>query len=261
MVSLTTEVGSLATSLNAMLTQIEHSFAVQRASEERMRRFVSDASHELRTPLATVRGYGELYRIGGIPESQVSSAMVRIESEATRMTGLVSDLLQLARLDEGRPLDLQTVELTGLADDAAADVRVLDPDRVVAVVGPDGGAPAPVHAVADEQRVRQILANLTENARMHTPAGTPVEIAVGSEGRTAVLEVRDHGPGVPPAETERIFGRFYRLDSSRSRASGGSGLGLAIVAAIAAAHGGTTRASETPGGGLTITVTLPISRD
>lgn len=257
----TTEVGSLATSLNAMLTQIEHSFAVQRASEERMRRFVSDASHELRTPLATVRGYGELYRIGGIPESQVPSAMVRIESEATRMTGLVSDLLQLARLDEGRPLDLQTVELTGLADDAAADVRVLDPDRVVAVVGPDGGAPAPVHAVADEQRVRQILANLTENARMHTPAGTPVEIAVGSEGRTAVLEVRDHGPGVPPAETERIFGRFYRLDSSRSRASGGSGLGLAIVAAIAAAHGGTTRASETPGGGLTITVTLPISRD
>ena len=109
--------------------------------------------------------------------------------------------------------------------------------------------------------MRQILANLTENARMHTPAGTPVEIAVGSEGRTAVLEVRDHGPGVPPAETERIFGRFYRLDSSRSRASGGSGLGLAIVAAIAAAHGGTTRASETPGGGLTITVTLPISRD
>lgn len=253
----TTEVGSLAHSLNAMLAQIERSFAAQRASEDRMRRFVSDASHELRTPLATVRGYGELYRIGGIPEQEVPAAMGRIESEATRMAGLVSDLLQLARLDEGRPLSLEPVELTRLAHDAAADLRVLDPDRRVAVVALDGGDPAPTAAVADEEKVRQILASLTENARMHAPVGTPVEIAVGHAGSRAVLEVRDHGPGIPPEEAERVFGRFYRIDPSRSRASGGSGLGLAIVAAIAAAHGGTARALATAGGGLTIRITLP----
>ncbi|MGM0386761.1 MAG: ATP-binding protein [Actinomycetota bacterium] len=258
----TTEVGSLANSLNVMLAKIEHSFAVQRASEERMRRFVSDASHELRTPLATVRGYGELYRIGGIPEGQVPGAMGRIESEARRMSGLVTDLLQLARLDEGRPLSLAPVDLTRLADDAASDLRVLDPARTVTVVGLDGldGPDARVTtAVADEEKVRQILANLTDNALRHTPVGTPVEIAVGSDEGNAVLEVRDHGPGVPPEDADRIFGRFFRLDTSRSRTSGGSGLGLAIVAAIAAAHGGTTRAGQTPGGGLTIRITLPQS--
>lgn len=253
----TTEVGSLANSLNVMLAKIEHSFAVQRASEERMRRFVSDASHELRTPLATVRGYGELYRIGGIPDEQVPGAMRRIESEATRMSGLVTDLLQLARLDEGRPLALAPVDLTHLADDAASDLRVLDPARTVTVVGLDGPDARATTAVADEEKVRQILANLTDNALRHTPDGTPIEIAVGSDDGHAVLEVRDHGPGVPPEDADRIFGRFFRLDTSRSRTSGGSGLGLAIVAAIASAHGGTTRAGETPGGGLTIRIMLP----
>jgi len=253
----TTEVGSLANSLNVMLAKIEHSFAVQRASEERMRRFVSDASHELRTPLATVRGYGELYRLGGIPDDQVPGAMGRIESEATRMAGLVSDLLQLARLDEGRPLSLEPVDLTHLAHDAAADLRVLDPSRTVTVVGLDGARAGPTNAVADDEKVRQILANLTGNVLMHTPAGTPVEIAVGSDGGTAVLEVRDHGPGVSAEDADRIFGRFHRVDNSRSRASGGSGLGLAIVAAIASAHGGTTRAIATPGGGLTVRIALP----
>lgn len=251
-----TEVGSLANSLNVMLAKIEHSFAVQRASEERMRRFISDASHELRTPLATVRGYGELYRIGGIPANQVPNAMRRIESEATRMAGIVSDLLQLARLDEGRPLALSSVDLTQLAHDTAFDLRMLDPTRRVTVVGLTGPV-APTHALVEEQKVRQILANLTDNVLRHTPEGTPVEIAVGADQTGAILEVRDHGPGVPAEDAQRIFGRFFRLDTSRSRTSGGSGLGLAIVASIAGAHGGSTHAFETPGGGLTIRVMLP----
>lgn len=256
-----TEVGSLAHSLNVMLTTIENSFAAQRASEERMRRFVSDASHELRTPLATVRGYGELYRLGGIPEGELPGAMQRIESEANRMASLVADMLQLARLDEGRPLDLGAVELTHLAADAAANLRVLDPTRPVQVVGLTTTRAPRVIAFADEERVRQILSNLTENALTHTPAGTPVEFAVGSDGPFAVLEVRDHGPGVSPEDAAHIFGRFFRVDTSRSRASGGTGLGLAIVAAVAAAHGGSASAAETPGGGLTIRVTLPAGED
>ncbi len=252
-----TEVGSLANSLNTMLTQIESSFAARRESEERMRRFVSDASHELRTPLATVRGYGELYRLGGIPPAELPGAMQRIESEAERMSSLVADMLQLARLDEGRPLDLREADLTGLAQDAAANLQVLDPSRPVQVVGLTGGPPPSVTAVVDEEKVRQILSNLTENALTHTPSGTAVEFAVGTDGPDVVLEVRDHGPGVPVADRDSIFGRFVRVDTSRSRASGGTGLGLAIVAAIAAAHGGSASAVETPGGGLTVRVTLP----
>ena len=187
--------------------------------------------------------------------------MQRIESEANRMASLVADMLQLARLDEGRPLDLGAVELTHLAADAAANLRVLDPTRPVQVVGLTTTRAPRVIAFADEERVRQILSNLTENALTHTPAGTPVEFAVGSDGPFAVLEVRDHGPGVSPEDAAHIFGRFFRVDTSRSRASGGTGLGLAIVAAVAAAHGGSASAAETPGGGLTIRVTLPAGED
>lgn len=272
----TTEVGSLAASLNAMLSQIEEAFAVQEASEERMRRFVSDASHELRTPLATIRGYGELYRMGALDTpDKVDDTMGRIEDSATRMGTLVNDLLALARLDEGRPLRHEPVDLVSLARDSAQDLHALDPTREVRLVGLGTGAKAPaaLRVVGDEDRLRQVLANLVGNVARHTPAGTPVEIALGavrpatppgdaqagSPGTVAVLEVRDHGPGVPSDQRGRVFERFYRADSSRNRASGGSGLGLAIVAAIAGAHRGRVSVHETTGGGLTVRVDLPLA--
>ena len=273
----TTEVGSLAASLNAMLSQIEEAFAVQEASEERMRRFVSDASHELRTPLATIRGYGELYRMGALDTpDKVDDTMGRIEDSATRMGTLVNDLLALARLDEGRPLRHEPVDLVSLARDSAQDLHALDPTRDVRLVGLSPGATAPpaLRVVGDEDRLRQVLANLVGNVTRHTPAGTPVEIALGTVGpaappdarkdgaavdAVAVLEVRDHGPGVPSEQRGRVFERFYRADSSRNRASGGSGLGLAIVAAIVGAHRGRVSVSETTGGGLTVRVDLPLA--
>jgi two-component system OmpR family sensor kinase len=273
----TTEVGSLAASLNVMLSQIEEAFAVQEASEERMRRFVSDASHELRTPLATIRGYGELYRMGALDApDKVDDTMGRIEDSATRMGTLVNDLLALARLDEGRPLRHEPVDLVSLARDSAQDLHALDPSRDVRLVGlsPGANAPAALRVVGDEDRLRQVLANLVGNVARHTPAGTPVEIALGAErptaptneakdvpgdGTVAVLEVRDHGPGVPGEQRGRVFERFYRADSSRNRASGGSGLGLAIVAAIVGAHRGRVSVSETRGGGLTVRVDLPLA--
>jgi two-component system, OmpR family, sensor kinase len=273
----TTEVGSLAASLNAMLAQIEEAFAAQEASEARMRRFVSDASHELRTPLATIRGYGELYRMGALDSpDKVEDTMVRIEDSATRMGALVNDLLALARLDEGRPLRHEPVDLAALARDSAQDLHALDPAREVALVGlaPGTDAPAALRVVGDEDRLRQVLANLIGNVARHTPAGTPVQIALGAVDApprpgsadepdrkvgTAVLEVRDHGPGVPSGQEGRLFERFYRADSSRNRASGGSGLGLAIVAAIVAAHRGHVAVRATDGGGLTVRVELPLA--
>lgn len=252
-----TETGSLANSLNVMLTHIERSFEAQRKSEERMRRFVSDASHELRTPLATVQGYGELYRLGGIPPEELPGAIGRIESEAQRMGGLVADLLQLARLDEGHPMRHVSTDLSRLAADAIADMKALDSRRPSSLIGLDGADPAPTIAVVDEDRIRQVLSNLIGNAVQHTPDATAVDIAVGTIGDQAIVEVRDHGPGVPPEHLPRIFGRFHRVDTSRSRASGGTGLGLAIVAAIIQAHHGTVRALDTPGGGLTIRIALP----
>lgn len=253
----TTEVGSLAASLNVMLARIEASFSAQRASEQRMRRFVSDASHELRTPLATIRGYGELYRMGGVEDTD--QAMGRIESEAKRMGTLVEDLLQLARLDEGRPLALGPVDLTALAHDAAADFRARAPERPVRVVPLAGdGEAAPVTVTADADRIGQVLANLMGNVVQHTPAGTPVEVAVGTpEPGWAALEVRDHGPGIAASDAARVFERFYRVDPSRTRSSGGSGLGLAIVAAVVGAHGGGVRVVPTPGGGTTVQVAVP----
>lgn len=248
-----TEVGKLGTSFNAMVATLEESFAEREAAQERMRRFVADASHELRTPLASIRGYGELYRMGAVPQAEVAPTMARIESEATRMGLLVNDLLALARLDERRALDVTEVDLRRLAQDTLADLGALDPSRPSALT-----APNPVLARVDANRIRQVLMNLVGNAVQHTPAGTPVEIEVhGGEG-TAVIKVRDHGPGIPPEESAKIFQRFYRLDSSRNRASGGTGLGLAIVATIVAAHGGTVHHEPTPGGGATIVVTLPL---
>ncbi|MBW0256049.1 HAMP domain-containing histidine kinase [Cellulomonas sp. PS-H5] len=265
----TTEVGRLGAALNSMLAQIETAFDARTRSEERMRRFVADASHELRTPLAAIRGYGELYRMGALTEKdQVDDTMRRIEQSATRMGGLVEDLLALARLDADRPGRTEPVDLAVLATDAAHDLRAIDPTREVRVGPlPDAAAPGPAGAPpatvvpGDEARLRQVVANLVGNVARHTPAGTPAELGVGRVGDRVVLEVRDHGPGIAPEHAARVFERFYRVDASRTRegdgTGGGAGLGMAIVAAIVEAHHGDVSIAQTPGGGATIRVSLP----
>ena len=322
-----TEVGRLNESLNAMLSRIDSAFADRARTIEQMRRFVGDASHELRTPLVSVRGYAELYRMGALstPED-VAQAMERIEKEAIRMGGLVEDLLELARLDETKPLALTEVDLVPLANDAALDAMASSPGRVVTVVGlesppveeddpepttkaltlPDPApatpargvtrstgpiafagalrrlgrrgtatrAPVPEPAVelpkpdaklraivmAEENKIRQVLANLIGNAMRFAPEGSPIEIGVGVDAATsrAVLAVIDHGEGIPPQVRNKIFERFWRADTSRTRETGGSGLGLAIVAAIVDAHRGEVQVDETPGGGATFRVLLPL---
>ncbi len=254
------EVASLSRSLNAMLGRIEQSFAVREANEAKMRRFIADASHELRTPLAAVGGYAELYRQGALPNADaVTGAMGRIESESQRMSGLVEDLLTLARLDGERPLEIQPVDLAVLAADAAQDARTIAPDRHVIATGIHGPI-GPTELQADERQLRQVVTNLVTNARVHTPKGTPVEILVGRVDPSHVaLHVRDHGPGIPAEARATVFERFYRADTSRSRGKGGgNGLGLAIVEAIVEAHGGSVRVEETPGGGATFVVELPV---
>ncbi|MFZ0160430.1 MAG: HAMP domain-containing sensor histidine kinase, partial [Kineosporiaceae bacterium] len=264
-----TEVGRLTSSLNGMLTQIEGAFRSREASEERTRRFAADASHELRTPLASIRGFAELYRQGAVPAEEVPRTLRRIEDEAKRMGGLVEDLLLLARLDEQRPTRTEPVDLAVLAGDAVHDARGLDAGRTVRLVGlgdqdGEGGArgPAPAPTLGDEDRLRQVVANLLANAVRHTPAGTPIEVAVGTAQANgsahAVLEVRDHGPGLGADQADRVFERFYRADPSRRRGQGGgSGLGLSIVQAVVTAHRGTVSVRETPGGGATFAVDLP----
>jgi two-component system OmpR family sensor kinase len=253
------EVASLSRSLNAMLSQIEQSFAVREASEERMRQFVADASHELRTPLAAVRGYAELYRQGAVTEPEdVAGTMRRIEDESIRMGGLVNDLLLLTRLDTRRPMERGPVDLMVLAADAVQDARALAPDRQVRLLGLSGDL-EPTTIEGDEDKLRQVVTNLVGNAVNHTPEGTSIEIAVGRDASGhARLEVRDHGDGVDPVKARRVFERFYRADPSRGRGNGGgNGLGLAIVAAIVAAHDGQVGVAKTPGGGATFVVDLP----
>jgi two-component system OmpR family sensor kinase len=258
-----TEVGRLGSSLNAMLAHIETAFAARMASEERMRRFAADASHELRTPLVTIRGFSELYRHGALstPED-VATAMGRIESEAKRMGTMVEDLLLLARIDEQRPLARKPVDLLLLAHDAVVDTQASDRSRAISLSGLDGGPATAAPVLGDEAKLRQVLGNLVGNALRYTPEGSPIELAVGvrtsEDGRRhSVIEVRDHGPGVPEEEAARIFERFYRADTSRTRETGGSGLGLAIVAAIVGSHSGTVQATRTDGGGATLVVSLP----
>ena len=253
------EVGLLASSINVMLAQIEHAFADKERSERHMRQFVSDASHELRTPLATVRGYAELYRLGGVPNEQMKPTMGRIESESKRMSRLVEDLLQLARLDEGRPLDRTMVNITHACANAISDMHARDSSRQPQLIGLDGGVAPEVSVIGDKDKITQVITNILNNVLTHTPPGTPTELAVGRISPTeAVVEVRDHGPGVSPEDAEHLFERFYRTDSSRSRESGGSGLGMSIVASIMAAHGGTARVHPTPEHGLTVRLTFPI---
>lgn len=256
-----TEVGRLTTALNGMLTRIEDSIRQRDASQDRMRRFVADASHELRTPLASIRGFAELHRQGAVPAEQVPATFSRIEGEARRLGVLVEDLLLLARLDEQRPLRRVPVDLASLVLDAGGDVRALDPTRPVRVAALDGGPVRPVPVEGDPDRLRQVLTNLVGNAVRHTATGTPVDLAVGtvtvSGGSAVVVEVRDHGQGVPDADKRRVFDRFARLDASRTRDTGGAGLGLSIVAAVVHGHGGEVSVLDTPGGGATFRVVLP----
>ncbi|KAM9862964.1 cell wall metabolism sensor histidine kinase WalK [Leucobacter sp. BZR 635] len=289
-----TEVGHLGDSLNVMLDRLDGSLEEREQTIDRMRRFVGDASHELRTPLVSVRGYAELYRMGALqtPE-QVGQAMERIEKEAIRMTALVEDLLALARLDERRPLQLASLPLNQLARDAALDTRAGAQDREITVVED----PRDPHALGDDNKIRQLITNLIGNAKQHTPEGSPIEIVVstvpgpepvpsgeavpmppatGNGRRTGAIalptntapvqtpppamtriEIVDHGEGVPEQVRDKIFGRFWRADSSRNRETGGSGLGLAIVKSIVEAHRGDVSVHDTPGGGATFRVDLP----
>lgn len=315
-----TEVGRLSRSLNTMLSRIDRAFADRAATIDQMRRFVGDASHELRTPLVSLRGYAELYRMGAIQKPEdVAQAMERIEKEAIRMGALVSDLLELARLDESKPLEAGPVDLVPLARDAALDAMAGAPDRDVTVAVDDAAAssmapvldarpepaatPEPttsslstaaIAAIArlrgrrgraasaaaepalelavpelpaaeavvlgDENKIRQVVTNLVGNAMRFTPAGSPIELVVGIDRARSMgtISIVDHGEGIPAALKEKIFQRFFRADSSRTRDTGGSGLGLAIVASIINQHGGRIDVLDTPGGGATFMVSLPL---
>lgn len=276
-----TEVGRLAQALNGMLVQIETAFRARadseraaRASQDRMRRFVADASHELRTPLTSIRGFAELYRQGAVTDpAELTRLLRRIEDEALRMGLLVEDLLALARLDQQRPLAREPVDLLALATDAVQDARMLAPDRRISLEldagsgtepttdpGP-GVSEAPIVS-GDPDRLRQVVANLMNNALTHTPAGTPIDVRVSTSqeatGGWGQLDVADAGPGLTPEQAERVFERFYRADPARSRAHGGTGLGLSIAAAIVAAHGGRLGVTTAPGRGATFRVRLPL---
>ncbi|MFC0865437.1 sensor histidine kinase [Sphaerimonospora cavernae] len=256
-----TEVGSLARSLNGMLTQIESAFqaraaseAAARESEARMRRFIADASHELRTPLTSIRGFAEFYRQA--PESDATRLMERIEGEASRMGLLVEDLLLLARLDQQRPLRQQPVDLLAIAADAVHDARTLCPDRDVSLVMEGEKA---LIVSGDEVRLRQVVGNLMSNATTHTPDGTAVTVRVGATGDHAYIEVADEGPGLTAEQAARVFERFYRADPSRKRPAGGSGLGLAIVDSLVRAHGGSVSVRSEPGAGAAFRAVLPLA--
>jgi two-component system OmpR family sensor kinase len=252
-----TEVGRLGSALNEMLGQIEAAFSEKSASEERLRQFVADASHELRTPLTSIRGYSELLRRGGFAdEGSRNKALMRIEEEATRMGGLVEDLLLLAELDRGRPLRHEPVDLHRISADVVGDSNAVPHDHSLLLVpGP------PVVVMGDAERLAQVAHNLVRNALAHTPAGTTVRVSTGVSGRMGCVEVADDGPGIPPGEADRVFDRFYQTD--RSRSGGGAGLGLAIVRAIAEALGGSADVVD-PGPpearrGATLRVRIPLA--
>ena len=249
-----TEVGRLGLALNAMLGQIEKAFAERQASENRLRQFLADASHELRTPLASIRGYAELFRIGAARKpADTEKAMSRIEDESERMGALVENLLTLARLDQVPEVARKPVDLAVLASDTADDARAIAPDRIVSL-----DAKSPVTVMGDASQLRQVLGNLVRNALVHTPAGTAIDLSVRVAGRQAVVEVRDHGPGLPTSDADALFERFWRADPGRERGRAGAGLGLSIVAAIVDAHGGQVRAANAAGGGASFTITLPV---
>jgi two-component system, OmpR family, sensor kinase len=275
-----TEVGRLGIALNAMLERLERAFAGQKASEERLRRFLADASHELRTPLASIRGYAELFRIGAAREpAETEKAMRRIEQEAERMGVLVEDLLTLARLDELRDTEQGIVDLAALARDAVDDARATAPDRAIEL-----HASGQASVLGDTHQLAQLLANLLRNALVHTPGGTPIEVRITSaspvadaaqelpretqdvreihkiaETKEVRLEVRDHGPGLPDGDPAALFERFWRAEPGRERGRAGAGLGLAIVSGVVERHGGHVQAANAAGGGASFVVALPLA--
>jgi len=317
-----TEVGRLNGSLNTMLARIDRAFGDRAKTIEQMRRFVGDASHELRTPLVSVRGYAELYRMGALTTpDEVAQAMERIEKEAIRMGELVEDLLELARIDEAKPLQMKPVDLVPIAYDAALDAMASSPGRPINVVftepepepEPQSAAQTAEEAVAasrtaavltspisfagaqlsrlrsrrprqapaehvsqtpaaqqildtpaivlgEENKIRQLVTNLLGNALRFTDSGSPIEIGVSVDPvrQVAMLDIIDHGEGIPPQIRDKIFQRFWRADTSRTRETGGSGLGLAIVSGIIIAHKGSVDVFETEGGGATFRVELPL---
>lgn len=252
-----TEVGQVGAALNRLLGHVESSLAARQESETQVRQFVADASHELRTPLASIRGYAELVRRSPDPlPADAVRAMQRVESESLRMTALVEDLLLLARLDAGRELERDEVDLTALALDAVADAHVAAPQHGWHLDLDDDPEHPPL-VRGDDHRLRQVLVNLLANARVHTPPGTTVEVRVRADAEHVTLRVQDDGPGIAPELVPHLFGRFTRGDASRNRASGSStGLGLAIVDAVVAAHGGSITVESRPGR-TAFTVRLP----
>jgi two-component system OmpR family sensor kinase len=259
-----TEVGRLGAAFNRMLGHVASALSAREQSERKVRRFVADASHELRTPLASIRGYAELMRLhGGELPPDLVHAIGRIESESVRMTELVEDLLLLARLDEGRELRRDRVDLSAIVRDTVGDAQVASPDHNWRVAIPD----AAVIVTGDDARLRQVLANLLANARIHTPEGTNVVVRLGAvpaaadgAAPSARITVTDDGPGIDPAVRANLFERFARGDASRSRRAGSTGLGLAIVRAVVEAHRGTVDVRSEPGDTV-FTVELPLAED
>jgi two-component system OmpR family sensor kinase len=247
-----TEVGQVGAALNTLLEHVESSLAARHRSEQQVRQFVADASHELRTPLATIHGYAELSRRTPDDADRLSTALAKVETEADRMSALVEDLLLLARLDAGRPLATEEVDVTRVLLEAVGDARVIAPDHHWRLELPD----EPLTATGDTARVHQVVTNLLSNARTHTPAGTTVLVAASGVNSHVEIRVHDDGPGLPAELLPHAFERFTRGDSSRTRSSGGAGLGLSLVAAIVTAQGGTVDLASTPGS-TTFTVTLP----
>jgi two-component system OmpR family sensor kinase len=260
------ETGRLAAAINTMLDRIQQAFGARLRSEEKVRQFAADASHELRTPLTTIRGYAELYRANALGPGELPGAMRRIEQEAERMSLLVAELLELARLDRPSSLDLTETDLAVLARDAVADARAVEPDREVSMSVPDS-----LVVTADEPRIRQVLANLLGNVRTHTPSGTPAAVRLRAEGAGAVIEVTDQGPGMSARDAALAFDRFHRGEGALAASAGrsapagqdgtgaaSSGLGLSIVQAIAVAHGGHADLSSAPGDGTTIRLWIPV---
>jgi two-component system OmpR family sensor kinase len=247
-----TEVGQLSQSFNHMLDNIDEALTARRASEAKVRQFVADASHELRTPLTAIRGYSELTRRHNMDVSEdVRHALSRIESESVRMTELVEDLLLLARLDEGRGLELRPLDVSALVKDAVKDAQVAGPDHTWTVKAARG-----LKVAADKHRLHQVISNLLANARTHTPAGTAVNVMATAADSTVTIVVADNGPGIPADIQATLFERFVRADTSRQRATGSTGLGLAIVDGLVRAHKGTITVESEPGN-TRFVITLP----
>lgn len=253
-----TEVGRLVSSLNTMLSRIESSFDARAESENKLRRFVADASHELRTPLTAIRGFSELVRQGAVSGEEPTKELVaRIEGESKRMGALVEDLLLLARLDQAREMESKPVNLNEVVDSAVASARAAGPNHPVTYSAPS----EEFFALGDEPRIHQVVANLLANARVHTPAGTSIDVSLTRDSDGIRIAVADNGPGLSLEDQKKIFERFYRADPSRVRVDGeGSGLGLSIVDAVMKAHGGSVTVQSELGKGAAFTLFFPLEK-